>query len=342
MKYKKIHEFPMLRISQFLIVLGLLLALSVTGAEVGVSVSASGEQQLFARISEIPELLLKGKLTPAQVPNPHWRDDACQACHNGNPNTIPVKLNGPNVDQLCQFCHAVSFELIDGHPIGVKPETEMIARMPKSYRDAIDHRGGKLACVTCHDLPAQCLTERRKEKRRNSFFLRDGPFRTRTQQCFLCHDAKAYERLNPHEQLTKDGRIREATCLICHSEDLDNLREISGIENLDFYGENELKNLCTRCHSWVPHPGGAFSFKAEVAGEQHLGKPTEEALALMQKKASKSGLTLPLEPGTGKISCATCHNPHERGVVKNTKLEKDLDKRLRTENICLQCHLSGP
>jgi hypothetical protein len=329
----------MLRISQYLIVPCFLLTLSVTGAEAGVTETAAGEQQLFSRISEIPELLLKGKLTPSQVPNPHWRDDTCETCHSGNPNSTHVKLNAPDSNQLCQFCHAVSFELIDGHPIGVKPETDMIARMPKSYRDAIEHKGGKLECVTCHDLPAQCLSERRNEKRRNSLFLRDGPFRIRTQQCFLCHDAKSYERLNPHEQLTESGQIRDATCVLCHSEDLDTLREIKGIENLDFYGEDDLKNLCTRCHPWVPHPGGAFSITPEAAGKKHLGKPTEKVLAIMEKKAIKSKLTLPLEPVSGKIFCATCHDPHERGVLENTSLVKDIDKRLRAEKICIQCHL---
>ena len=322
-----------------LLLLTLLLVSSVT-AEDGATIPASEEdQQLFARVSEIPALVSQGKVTPGQVPNPHWRDDACQACHSGNPDARPVQLQGSNADQLCQYCHAVSFALSDSHPVGVKPEVAMIARMPASYRDVIEQREGNLACVTCHELPAQCLTGRRSEKQGNPSFLRDGPFRIRTDQCYLCHDAKLYKRLNPHEQLTKDGRLRPATCLLCHSEDLDSLRKTKGIEKLDFYGEHDLKNLCTRCHPWVPHPGGAFGISPEEAGQKHLQKPSAEVLQLMQKKAEKSSVTLPLEPETGKIFCATCHDPHERGVLENTRPGKEPGKRLRAEQICIQCHL---
>ncbi len=36
----------------------------------------------------------------------------------------------------------------------------------------------------------------------------------------------------------------------------------------------------------------------------------------MQFMQRKNGVALPLDPNTGKVFCATCHNPHARGVVR--------------------------
>ena len=51
----------------------------------------------------------------------------------------------------------------------------------------------------------------------------------------------------------------------------------------------------------------------------------------------------PLEPASGRIFCATCHNPHERGVQRDARVDRGADgyKRLRTvggETICSNCH----
>ena len=52
---------------------------------------------------------------------------------------------------------------------------------------------------------------------------------------------------------------------------------------------------------------------------------------------------LPLVP-RGKISCATCHNPHELGVQRRSEADAGADshKRLRiskmNSGICLGCH----
>ena len=53
---------------------------------------------------------------------------------------------------------------------------------------------------------------------------------------------------------------------------------------------------------------------------------------------------MPLEPGTGKIFCATCHNPHERGIQFIAEADRGADntQRLRAGReggICLMCHL---
>ena len=57
------------------------------------------EVDLYKNISKLPELIIEGKLMPADIPNPHWRDDACKACHIGDPDTKPVKLIDKNLTQ---------------------------------------------------------------------------------------------------------------------------------------------------------------------------------------------------------------------------------------------------
>ena len=203
----------------------------------------------------------------------------------------------------------------------------------------------KLSCTTCHYLPIQCLSERRSEKLQNPSFYRGGPFRERSEQCYYCHDAKQYERLNPHEQLTKSGQLREATCRICHTENMETLQAIRGIENLHFNNDTQdISTICMRCHEWKPHPGAAFSFGSMKPVPNHLVKPTTAISQYMQNNFKYTNLTPLLEPVTGKVTCATCHDPHEQGVIKGREVEREVKtgkppaKRLRTKTICLNCH----
>ncbi len=73
---------------------------------------------------------------------------------------------------------------------------------------------------------------------------------------------------------------------------------------------------------------------------EHLSVPPVQMRKQMQRMAVKNGIILPLDPTTGKVYCATCHNPHERGLIKNTAAAKgaDSDKRLRMKKLCTNCH----
>ena len=219
------------------------------------------EVDLYTNISKIPEMIIEGELIPTDVPNPHWRDDACKACHISNPESKQTQLKDKNVNRLCQNCHDPIFDHSYIHPVDVKPDAKMLSRMPAGYKDALNDSNGKISCTTCHDLPIQCLSKRRSEKLINPSFFRGGPFRTRSEQCYFCHDAKQYERLNPHEQLTKGGQLREATCRICHTEKMETLQAASGIENLHFNNDTQdISSICKRCHKWIPHPANVFTF----------------------------------------------------------------------------------
>jgi predicted CXXCH cytochrome family protein len=305
----------------------------MTGLVSAVPCGAAEQRQ----VNKLPEPVIEA--------NPHWRDDACNACHIGNADTKQPQLKDKNINQLCLRCHDPISNHSYIHPVDVKPDAKMISRMPADYKDSLDDSNGKISCSTCHDIPIQCLAKRRSEKSQNPSFFRGGPYRERSEQCYFCHDARQYERLNPHEQLTKGGQLREATCRICHTENMQTLQAIHGIENLKFNNNTQdISAICTRCHVWKPHPGGSFTFNREKTPPNHLVKPNTAMLQYMQNKFKHTNLTPLLEPVSAKVTCATCHDPHEQGVIKDRevgideKTGKPLSKFLRTKEICLNCH----
>ncbi len=295
---------------------------------------AQEDTSLFARVSEIPKLVAQRALDPRRIPNPHWRPDACHACHTAAP-----QLRDRDEVRLCNQCHDAVFDHSYIHPVGDKASGAMLERMPASYRAALGRTGNRVSCSTCHDVTAQCLSERRRERGLNPAFFRDGPFKPRTKQCYFCHESEQYQRLNPHQQTTAEGKIRPATCRLCHREKLEKLQSVRRIDELSFPGGRDLGRLCTRCHTWVPHPGTALHFGNKKRVADHLVKPTQKMASYMERKSQETGVVLPLEPKTGRIFCGTCHDPHEDGVIGDRPAPPAGGKsRLRSSEICRQCH----
>ena len=148
--------------------------------------------------------------------------------------------------------------------------------------------------------------------------------------------------MNPHEQIGDEGYILWDRCLICHREvpDTDKNKRIDDVK-LRF--EGDLKWMCLSCHNVIKHPA-AVGVSAALGGSKapnHLVEPPKEKhlnLRLIQKDVPAY---VPLEPETGRIFCATCHNPHERGVIYGRgDWGADYVNRLRTYglDICQYCH----
>ncbi len=325
---------PLLRL-----VLMLATALVLSGVYSNGVAQALTDSQLFSRAREIPRLIREGTLKVAEIPDPHWRSDACQACHRGDPRAKPVRLNDQSVVKVCNNCHSAVFDHSYIHPVDVVPSREMIQRMPDSYRAALKRSGGSLSCITCHDLPMQSQQQRRPEQARNPLFFRGGPFRTRTEQCYLCHDAQSYQRLNAHDQITAGGRVREVNCRLCHAESSDASQVNRGVGPLQYMGTADPLTLCTRCHTYKPHPGGGYGI-VQDSGVNHLVVPSDGILQKMKTQAEQTGLDLPLVPGSGSVACWTCHEPHLPGVVKGRDSSGQFvaKSRIRAPGLCLRCH----
>jgi len=102
----------------------------------------------------------------------------------------------------------------------------------------------------------------------------------------------------------------------------------------------DLSLMCTGCHPWKPHPGGAFSFFSKKEGPDHLVVPSKDVARRMKRMERKNDVVFPLEPGSGKMFCGTCHNSHEKGVVRSAAADRGADSkhRLRLTKMCTQCH----
>ena len=294
------------------------------------------EDELLQEPHKIPELLATQRLSIENVPNPHWRRDACSACHRGTPSKSDLQLADKDINKLCNTCHSAVSEHDYIHPVGMVPPERMIERMRPKFRAAIERGGGKVTCIACHDLPAQCLAERERERALNPLFFWDAPYRARSGLCYFCHDPDSYDRLDAHDQIADSGEVVEDRCLICHTETAQ-LQTATGIEQLDFTVDNDLSRMCTACHPWIPHPA-SVSFTGKEPPD-HLVAPSPSVAKYMQQTETKSDVKLPLDPTTGRIFCGTCHDSHERGVLRITHpQDEDVEHRLRAKEICTMCH----
>ena len=108
-----------------------------------------------------------------------------------------------------------------------------------------------------------------------------------------------------------------------------------------FNEKEDLSGMCIGCHPYQPHPGGTFSVSGK-GPPNHLVKPNERFVTHMEKMAKKNGIVLPLTPGSGKIFCGTCHNPHQKGTIPLERAgAKGAGEHYRHRlpgNICMKCH----
>jgi len=290
---------------------------------------------------KIPQMLQQGLLTADKIPNPHWQENACLACHTENKKITSEKPLIKIDVRTCQNCHDALFDHSYIHPVNITPDKAMLKTMNPDYKKSLEKSNGQVSCLTCHEMKLQCLPKYKQTKMTNPKFFRGYPFKTRTEQCYFCHDATEFQQLNPHDQIDETGKIRDNTCKICHAGSIDQLKEGKKVDAVVFHARENLNTLCWGCHRMIPHPGGKFTFFASKKGPNHLIKPPQEILDRLEQQSRKHNILFPLEPETNKVYCATCHNPHEKGVIKNTALAKGADSknRLRTEKTCHFCHL---
>ncbi|MBU0962138.1 MAG: hypothetical protein KKH60_11430, partial [Proteobacteria bacterium] len=257
--------------------------------------------------------------------DPHWNDYHCLSCHERQPikGDAPLLEKG-NYNALCNRCHGSAYARADIHPVGIKPSQHV--RIPSN----MPLENGLLTCATCHNsfMQVGCTTNENKTAV-NLLFLR-GKQRSRTSFCFLCHFEETYKLLNPHEQVNEQGQIKEETCLFCHST-LPDIK-ILGPEKVSFVVQNP-DAYCIGCHH-------GFTRK-HPAGIDHLTRPSEKILATLGTSIQRIGVELPLYKG--QIVCATCHNPHETGVIKfsaaATGTKRDNKLRLMPGLMqCVGCH----
>jgi hypothetical protein len=265
--------------------------------------------------------------------NIHFNKHYCTECHLQKPNKgDDTLLRSDNYTQTCR-CHGYTPDTYT-HPVEIELSPEKKASIPAEF----PLTNNRITCDTCHNMALQC--EPKYELRHhNKAFLRTDSSLGRTFLCFQCHTKEKFKMFDPHKQLDESGAINEESCLYCHRIRPDEQHATleskkNGVDTVHLVGDLEV--LCLRCHNKKvgPHP----------LNINHLVKPSEKVSSRMHWSERNLWIVLFLN-NEGKITCITCHNPHERGVIpteKATSAGASEKGRLRKAwgggSICVACH----
>lgn len=148
--------------------------------------------------------------------------------------------------------------------------------------------------------------------------------------------------MNPHEQINDEGEVLWGICLICH-QTLPDVSKDRSIKDIKLHFEEDPNKICNLCHEVKQHPGteGISAMMSGYVAPDHLVVPPKNIQQNMRLALKEIPMLLPLDPNSGKIICATCHNPHERGLLfGRADWGGDFNQRLRSAglDICQYCH----
>lgn len=242
--------------------------------------------------------------------NPH---EDCVSCHEES--ALNSGRMDSTVDYLsaCLRCHDY---WKNHHPVDFRPADQSGFPFPLL--------NGKITCQTCHEIHGGAAHEGTPK------LLRGGPYSDRRTICFKCHDRDQYSSINPHSMLNEQGGLRMAggksVCLVCHAREPD--PAVDGPSDVRF--KADVGFLCWRCHP--PMPGTFFT-------QHFLVKPSASTRRIMEESEERLLLVLPMVP-RGRITCSTCHNPHQEGVILRDAAAKGADakSKLRSPSLCFICH----
>ncbi|MBI5888804.1 MAG: hypothetical protein HZB82_08870 [Deltaproteobacteria bacterium] len=148
--------------------------------------------------------------------------------------------------------------------------------------------------------------------------------------------------IDPHTQISDEGHILWEKCIICHR-NVPDLKKEKSISDVTLRYANEMKDLCLGCHIDRKHPGteGASVMMSAAEAPDHLVVPSQTVKQNLRLMLKSTPTIFPFDPKTGKVTCVTCHNPHEKGLQSGKAgWGAGSFKRLRAEgdDICQYCH----
>lgn len=233
--------------------------------------------------------------------------------------SVPVKSIPPSQkteipqSAACLDCHE-SYK-VNHHPVDLVPNNP--SRIPFRLYD------GKITCLTCHleDINGPDHTSMARSKV-------EGP-----DICFKCHSGEEYADIDPHIMLESDGRVVQVkggpVCLVCHT--VRPNAEVDRTKDVKF--KADVAFLCWRCHGIMAN--------AMLLNAHFQIEPSASMLSYMRGKEYELAVTIPLVPRQ-RITCSTCHNPHQEGVIVYLPSAKGADSknrlRLPHKTLCLVCH----
>lgn len=268
--------------------------------------SSCNMHRYFFGADDVPPLV-------REYQNPH---SVCTKCHPTAKPQPGAALFAPGIEPsaLCLACHDYT---VNHHPVDYVPADPSHSPFPLFE--------GKVRCLTCHEMhggPGQ---------RGVAKLLRGGPYKDRREICFRCHPGEQYAFINPHEMLDDAKHVRmvngKPVCLLCHSIMPDPAKDITD----DVRFRADIGFLCWRCHP--PMMSDTFF------SNHFLARPSASTMNAMHQAEEKLMVILPIVP-RGRITCSTCHNPHQTGVIQRDAAAKGSDSKgkLRLPSMCFACH----
>ncbi len=182
------------------------------------------------------------------------------------------------------------------HPIEIQLPGEM--EIPEGFPLG-EH--GELICDSCHgvdnlkDRPLEGVDPDEEN------FLHYGPYEDLTDFCYLCHEEQGHQRYNLHLMVDPAGELDDSGCTYCHAEIPDPSVEVP-VERMKFHLPKA--KLCYGCHLKTPH----------LNSLTHLQEPDEDMRQRIKLAEKEKRVRLPLDDD-GRVTCITCHTPHQSGVI---------------------------
>ena len=285
--------------------------------------------------------------TPAA--NPHGDPTQCNACHlEAAEEQRPLRFDG-NISRLCQSCHDGQRATREVHPVDILPTEVTRQKIPSSF--PLDD--GRVSCRTCHDVTWGCKNETTNPQT-GSHGLRGGQMANPMMFCLQCHAEENYRPFNAHDQRQAD-KAKVDTCLWCHTSvpDVSARFDNGALHTL----RRQSFGVCRSCHRVAKdHPAGGIHMEAIPTLEMRWHMSAYEMQSTMRlsfaqllkyaRATKRIPRSMPLDE-RGRITCFTCHNPHEKGLLparnprsSGAEPKHAVDHRLRIheDNMCTACH----
>lgn len=281
--------------------------------------------------------------------NPHGDPTQCGACHAPVVDGRRALRFDGDLSGLCRSCHDGRLAEREVHFVDLSPREAILQRMPSGFPLA----KGKLTCLTCHDMAWGCTTEPpTADLRRNS--LRGDRIANPLAFCFYCHAKEDYNSFNVHDQL-EAGVAKAEVCLWCHTNVPDANWAPEGTASHELRGTSVA--VCRNCHRMMEnHPAGGPHVNAAVPSEMTWRMSAYEMQSKMRlsfaqlleyaRATKRSPRSMPFDE-KGRITCYTCHNPHEKGLLppsnpravgSESKHAANHRLRVHESNLCAACH----
>jgi len=281
--------------------------------------------------------------------NPHGDPALCLSCHTtvaaGRDN---LRFDG-NVSQLCQSCHDGRRAARETHPVDLAPSVATLQKIPSDF----PLENGKLTCLSCHDISSECKAGR-PPVAANRNLLRGSRTSHPMEFCFRCHVRENYQTFNAHNQL-EAGKPKTDTCIWCHDRVPDVNSRIK--EGASYALRSKFSGVCNNCHTVEKdHPTGESHMNATPTEQMKWHMSAYELQPRMNlsfkqlleyvRAANRAPRSIPLDEN-GRITCYSCHNPHEKGLLPNSnprsvgaEPKHAVNHRLRAHEgtACRACH----